>query len=270
MKKTVFGSWEHRRLPHNNRPALGVLRTQEAWNRPELIQKTIVGFHSGESDDLQYLHLGLGSLLAAQTAPKHSVQWVFPQYQNSFLLGAREDLFWTELREAELGTSVRSAQDRILTGASMGGFVALSLALRHPQQFASAILHAPALLNFDPFEDAPFLEYSKRHHMSPEFAAYLKNFFGQAFKDSDTWKRYDPFSILSGTPIPPAVGDLNWSISVGTEDQLGLLDGCQAWCNQWNQRGLPIKTMVQVPGGKHDPEFLAAQLQHLLQAVQLN
>ncbi len=92
-------------------------------------------------------------------------------------------------------------------GLSMGGYGALTLALRHPRQFQFV---APFSSSLDIPMEIPLLERHGRQGMRPE----LERAFGSS--RSATWTAYDPFTLASAVDT---AGAPYFYIATGIQDE---------------------------------------------------
>lgn len=132
---------------------------------------------------------------------------------------------------------------RSIAGVSMGGFGALALALRRPEEFCAAALISPAA-----YEAQPPAESAARR--SPQFMR-------EGAFAPDLWQRAGHLAQLDTYARSPAKVPM-W-IGVGDHDALGLaLESAKLF---WRLRQIPSQELaLRIVGGAHDAETFRAVL----------
>jgi len=142
---------------------------------------------------------------------------------------------------------------RGITGVSMGGFGALRLAFKYPQQFAAASAQMPALL-----ADIP-QEFVAGGSGSP--TAILGDVFGNPI-DVAYLQRNSVFYFAKNDPAPE-LKRLKIYFNVGDNDDYGFEQGAQKLHQLLDSRGVP--NQFHIYPGRHDPQFA---IRHFAEVVQ--
>ncbi|MEZ4401346.1 MAG: alpha/beta hydrolase family protein [Kofleriaceae bacterium] len=151
---------------------------------------------------------------------------------------------------------------RGIGGLSMGGFGALTLAMRHPDRFAATASHSgvDALLYVGPHPyRADAVEEltdpaAWGHDMEP-FGGYVRGLFGP---DLANWQAHDPVALArSLTP-----GALAIYLDCGTEDVFALDAGATYLHDVLTARGVAHRWYLGP--GRHDFSFWGPRLPHSL------
>jgi S-formylglutathione hydrolase FrmB len=121
--------------------------------------------------------------------------------------------------------TIQRRDGRAIAGLSMGGFGAMSIGLRHPDEFAAEASHSGAIaLMFRgprPFDPARPVELITRvEPASDPIVAWIGAVFGSDLAD---WKAHDVVELA--TALPP--GKLALYFDCGTEDGFHLQDNVQ-------------------------------------------
>jgi len=150
-------------------------------------------------------------------------------------------VFQKGLAEIESRAASGAVASRHLIGLSMGGHNATRLAAEGgASAFRSVSLLCPALMpTEDPHDNQEVAAYRARH------AAYLDaNFFGVAlglfrrtFPTRSDWQANSPFELLRSGRFD----GLQFFLSTGEQDNLGLIEGTLAWKNESEGRRIPAK-----------------------------
>jgi S-formylglutathione hydrolase FrmB len=185
---------------------------------------------------------------------------IAPSAGRSFYLNSRdgrvryEDFFIREfIPFAESHYRIEAAKRaRGIMGISMGGYGALHLAFRYPQEFGSVSVHSAALVAKLPEIKDPDLPDNP-------LAGMVGAAFGSPF-DRDFWNRNNPFTIVRNNP-PPA--GLRVYLDCGTEDQFGFDLGAQAFHDLLDSKGIANEFHLY-PGG-HDWVYFAEHFPASLQ-----
>ena len=151
---------------------------------------------------------------------------------------------------------------RAIAGLSMGGFGAMELAMRHPDEFAAAASHsgAIALLYKGPRPFAPgkterFTDVGGWGAAAGPIGAWIQTIFGN---DIASWKAHDVVE-LAGKLSP---GKLALYFDCGTEDDFQLQDNLQYVHEALTARHIEHEYFLGP--GKHDFAFWSARLPHSL------
>jgi S-formylglutathione hydrolase FrmB len=154
--------------------------------------------------------------------------------------------------------SIAQRDGRAIAGLSMGGFGAMSVGLRHPDEFAAAASHsgAIALLYRGPRPFAPgkaelLDDVSDRGAAASPIGAWIHNVFGSDIAD---WKAHDVVE-LAGKLGP---GKVALYFDCGTEDDFALQDNVQYVHEALTARHVPHEFFIGP--GKHDFGFWSARL----------
>ena len=147
---------------------------------------------------------------------------------------------------------------RAIAGASMGGFGALELAMRHPDVFAAAASHSgvDALLYAGPHPYVPgkaeIVTDVKAWGASVEpIGAWVRGIFGP---DVATWRAYDPASLVE--KLRP--GQLAIYLDAGSQDDFGL-DAEAAYLHDL-LAARHIDHAFFIGPGRHAPSFWGPRL----------
>jgi S-formylglutathione hydrolase FrmB len=151
-----------------------------------------------------------------------------------------------------------SREARAIAGLSMGGFGAMSLGLRHPDQFAAAASHSGAigLLYKGPRPFAAgkaevFGDMSGWARSAGPLGAWLGEVLGS---DVASWKAHDVVELATKLPA----GKVALYFDCGTEDDFNLQDNVQ-----YVHEALTAKHVEHeffLGPGKHDFEFWIARV----------
>jgi len=147
------------------------------------------------------------------------------------------------------GTSTK----RGITGVSMGGFGALRLAFKYPQQFAAVSAQMPALLP----EIPP--DFAAGGPGSP--ASMLGDVFGSPVNVA-YFQRNNVFYFARNTPAVQ-LKRLNIYFNVGSNDDYGFEQGGQKLHQLLDSRGIPNE--FHIYPGRHDAQFV---MRHFSDVVQ--
>jgi S-formylglutathione hydrolase FrmB len=171
---------------------------------------------------------------------------------------ARELVGWVD---AHYHTIARR-DGRAIAGLSMGGFGAMSLALRHPDEFAAAASHsgAVAMLYRGPRPFAPgktelLGDVSAWGSSAGPIGAWIHGVFGS---DIAEWKAHDVVELAG--KLPP--GKVALYFDCGTEDVFGLYDNVQYVHEALTARHIAHEFFLGP--GKHDFAFWSARVPNSL------
>ena len=150
--------------------------------------------------------------------------------------------FMPQMEKKYRGESV--ATMRGITGVSMGGFGALRMAFKHPQQFAAVSAQMPALIAEIP------ANFSIGGKGSP--ASMMGDVFGTSF-DRAYFDRNNVFYFARSMPAAQ-LKRLKIYFNVGNNDDYGFEQGGEKLHQLLDSRGIPNEFHIY-PGG-HDPQFV--------------
>jgi len=150
--------------------------------------------------------------------------------------------FMPQMEKKYRGESV--ATMRGITGVSMGGFGALRMAFKHPQQFAAVSAQMPALIAEIP------ANFSAGGKGSP--ASMMGDVFGTSF-DRAYFDRNNVFYFARSMPAAQ-LKRLKIYFNVGNNDDYGFEQGGEKLHQLLDSRGIPNEFHIY-PGG-HDPQFV--------------
>ncbi|TMQ16435.1 MAG: hypothetical protein E6J90_23900 [Deltaproteobacteria bacterium] len=200
-------------------------------------------------DYAQCMQDGTGLFIPAQQ--DHATTCVRARRYESYI--ARDLVGWID---AHYHTIARR-DGRGIAGLSMGGFGAMSVALRHADEFAAAGSHsgAIALLYRGPRPFAPgktelYSDVADRGNSTP-IGAWIRAVFGSDIAD---WKAHDVVE-LAGVLGP---GKVALYFDCGTEDDFALQDNVQYVHEALTARHIPHEFFVGP--GRHDFAFWSARL----------
>ena len=142
---------------------------------------------------------------------------------------------------------------RGITGVSMGGFGALRLAFKNPQQFAAVSAQMPALL-----ADIP-PDFAAGGTGSP--ASMLGDVFGNPI-DVAYLQRNSVFYFAKSTPASE-LKRLKIYFNVGNNDDYGFEQGAQKLHQLLDSRGIPNE--FHIYAGRHDPQFAVRHFGEVVQ-----
>jgi enterochelin esterase-like enzyme len=151
-----------------------------------------------------------------QESPARAVMGPFEDYFIQDVVGLVDKRFST----------IKNKEGRYIGGKSMGGFVALSLGMRHPDMFSKVGGHSPAL----------FLPST---NIDPGVVAWI-------FPDEQTRKTRDPLIMAESQEL----SGVSFYLDCGTEDHYGFAEGVKALHEKLQQKGVD-STLSLGPGG-HD------------------
>jgi len=136
------------------------------------------------------------------------------------------------------------AAKRGITGVSMGGFGALRLAFKYPQQFAAVSAQMPALIAEIP------ANFSAGGKGSP--ASMMGDVFGTSF-DRAYFDRNNVFYFARSMPAAQ-LKRLKIYFNVGNNDDYGFEQGGEKLHQLLDLRGIPNEFHIYLGG--HDPQFV--------------
>ena len=150
--------------------------------------------------------------------------------------------FMPQMEKKYRGESV--AAKRGITGVSMGGFGALRMAFKYPQQFAAVSAQMPALIAEIP------ANFSAGGKGSP--ASMMGDVFGTSF-DRAYFDRNNVFYFARSMPAAQ-LKRLKIYFNVGNNDDYGFEQGGEKLHQLLDSRGIPNEFHVYLGG--HDPQFV--------------
>lgn len=142
---------------------------------------------------------------------------------------------------------------RGITGVSMGGYGALHMAFKHPDDFAAVSAQMPALITDLPknmSSDAPG---------SP--GALLGDVFGSPF-NREYFERNNVF-YFAKTDSVASLKRMSIYFNVGNNDDYGFQQGAQQLDKLLTQRGIPHK--FHIYPGRHSAEFVVRYFPDVIQ-----
>lgn len=146
-----------------------------------------------------------------------------------------------------------SAARRGMTGVSMGGFGALRLAFKYPQQFSAVSAQMPALIAEIPEN------FTAGGRGSP--ASALGDVFGSPANVS-YFEHNNVFSYARSTPVAQ-LKKLKIYFDAGNNDDYGFEQGGKKLHQLLDSRGVPNE--FHIYPGRHDPQFV---MRHFGEVVQ--
>ena len=133
---------------------------------------------------------------------------------------------------------------RGITGVSMGGYGALRLAFKYPDEFAAVSAQMPALI-----ADLP-KDFTSGGPGSP--GSLMGDVFGSPF--SRTYFERNNVFYFARTDSAASLKRMKIYFNVGNNDDYGFEQGAQQLDKLLNSRGIPHEFHIY-PGG-HDPQFV--------------
>jgi putative tributyrin esterase len=162
--------------------------------------------------------------------------------------------------------TITGREGRGIGGLSMGGYGALTLAMRHPTLFSAAVSHSgvDALLYKGPYPYEKgkvdlYTETSQWGGGVPKFGEWIRSIFGA---DIAFWRERDP-AVLA-TRLSP--GTLKIYLDCGTEDIFALHNGMQYLHDLLLEK--KIDHEYYIGPGAHDFAFWTARLPKSLAFMQ--
>jgi S-formylglutathione hydrolase FrmB len=149
--------------------------------------------------------------------------------------------------------TVAERRGRAIDGLSMGGFGALSLAMRHRDLFSSAASHSGLVALFyqgpNPYDAARLVlleDVSRWGVNAGPFGPWIRGIFGP---DAKNWRAHDPVTLAEGLRD----GDLAIYIDCGAEDDYRLQNHAAYLHDVLSRRG--IRHSYALLPGRHDWAF---------------
>ena len=146
-----------------------------------------------------------------------------------------------------------SAGKRGITGVSMGGYGALRLAFKYPQQFTAVSAQMPALVAEIP------ANFSTGGSGSP--SSMMGDVFGNPFNRS-YFERNNVFYYARTTPTPQ-LKRLKIYFDVGNNDDYGFEQGGEKLHQLLDSRGVPNE--FHIYPGRHDPQYAVRHFGEVIQ-----
>ena len=146
-----------------------------------------------------------------------------------------------------------AASKRGITGVSMGGFGALRLAFKYPQQFGAVSAQMPALLAEIP------ANFAAGGRGSP--ASMMGDVFGNPINVA-YFQRNNVFYFAKTTPAAQ-LKRLKIYFDVGNNDDYGFEQGGEKLHQLLDSRGIPNE--FHVYPGRHDPQFVMRHFGEVMQ-----
>jgi S-formylglutathione hydrolase FrmB len=154
--------------------------------------------------------------------------------------------------------TITSREGRAIAGLSMGGFGAMSISLRHPDEFSAAASHSGAIgflfkgpRPFTPGKTELFTDLSGWAKAVGPLGAWSSEVLGS---DLATWKAHDVVELA--TKLPP--GKVALYFDCGTEDDFNLQDNVQYVHEALTAHH--IEHELFLGPGKHNFDFWTARL----------
>ena len=170
-----------------------------------------------------------------------------PIYIDGTSAGDQEKLITTVLPKF-LATKYRLLDDRTkraLMGVSMGGFGALKIALRHPEQFGVVAAHSSAVMPADPSALPPQYQRTVLRMIQQ---GGLGEVFGDPI-DAKKWQAEMPLAIAANLDVA-TLKTLRIYFDAGTDDRYGFAPPNEELHAVLEKRGVP-HTFELVKGGGH-------------------
>ena len=193
---------------------------------------------------------GTGLFIPAQQP--HDATCVHARSYETYL--ARDVVGWVDAHYR----TIPRRDGRAIAGLSMGGFGAMELALRHPDEFAAAASHSGAIAMlfrgprpFAPGKTELLTNMSEWGAAVGPIGVWVRGLFGP---DLATWKAHDVVE-LAGKLAP---GKLALYFDCGTEDDFGLHDNVQYVHEALTARHVEHEFFLGP--GKHDFAFWTARV----------
>jgi S-formylglutathione hydrolase FrmB len=146
-----------------------------------------------------------------------------------------------------------AAAHRGITGISMGGFGALRLAFKYPQQFAAVTAQMPALIAEIP------ANFAMGGPGSP--ASFMGDIFGNPFNRA-YFERNNVFYFARTTPAAQ-LKRLRIYFDVGSNDDYGFEQGGQKLHQLLDSRGVPNE--FHIYPGSHTPQYVMRHFGEVMQ-----
>ncbi|MBC7976077.1 MAG: hypothetical protein H7138_13980, partial [Myxococcales bacterium] len=193
---------------------------------------------------------GTGLFMPARQAPDTTC--VHARNYETYI--AKDLVGWTDSHYR----TIARKDGRAIAGLSMGGFGAMSIGLRHPDEFAAAVSHSGAISllyrgprPFTPGKAELFTDVASWAKAAGPIGAWIGLMFST---DVASWKAHDVVELA--TQLPP--GKVALYFDCGTEDGFNLHDNMQ-----YVHEALTAKRVEHayyIGPGKHDFEFWAARV----------
>ena len=149
--------------------------------------------------------------------------------------------FIPQMEKKYRGESTRAA--RGMTGISMGGYAALRLAFKYPNEFTAVSAQMPALMSEIPEN------FNAGGPGSP--SGMMGDVFGSPFNRA-YFERNDVFTFAKNDPVAE-LKRLKIYFDVGNNDDYGFDRGAEKLHQLLDSRGVPNE--FHVYQGRHDPQF---------------
>ncbi|WP_413290814.1 alpha/beta hydrolase-fold protein [Bdellovibrio sp. HCB337] len=127
---------------------------------------------------------------------------------------------------------------RHLIGMSLGGYNALTVAALRPKVFTSVMAICPALIDFNPFEQAEVTNYISRGGpwIQTPLVTDMISAIRTKFKTVDVWNGRNPMSQMRAGKYR----NVNLYLSTGDRDEYGFFEGAEAFAAAAQQAGSPL------------------------------
>ncbi len=152
-----------------------------------------------------------------------------------------------------------SGGKRLLLGESMGGYNALQLYLKFPQDYKRVAVLCPALPTI-PYEPSrhEILAYAKRTGAGPIRAFFTAEMAHHEFSTREEWDAHNPFQLVLKTDVTAP----KLYISAADRDGYGFFEGESKFFELAKASGRAVE-FVRIANGRHckmDPQSLSAFL----------
>ena len=139
--------------------------------------------------------------------------------------------------------------EKVLMGASMGGFNAIQVFARNPGMFARAAFLCPAFSTVNPFSTAQEVDaFIDRHrdYINEFYVRFLIDYVADSFPTLTDYQRHDPLLLVDrfSRATKPVF------IACGERDEFGFIEGSTLFANKAMAKGAPI-TWLSIPGAGH-------------------
>lgn len=170
--------------------------------------------------------LDLGEKAPTVISISYGMSWLAVKKNSSKRSGLLEEVAEKEIPKIENAIGLKPA-NRILLGASMGGFNAIQLAIHYPKLFSRVALLCPAVINLSPrasmSETRQFQERANSEHAGVKRInlEIYKLIAHPYFPFKEDWIEDNVFNLIKkqNAPLPPIF------ISTGRSDQYGFFYG---------------------------------------------
>lgn len=150
------------------------------------------------------------------------------------------------LPEAEMRMRPGGFTQRILVGASMGGFNASQLLFKNPELFQKVALLCPAITQLGPYASlSEVQDYIRRTGADPRRAYAMHQLTRREFKSAEDWNMHAPLQLAQKSRALPQT-----YVSCGLEDSYGFQEGAELLAKAIQGRASDV-TWAPLPGQGH-------------------